>query len=235
MKMRLALLVWVFLFAGPIFAQKAETPMPQLYDLGGRSVRVPAPERFTDTVLHYPRIAARLIASESPENEVLAVHVTDEIMPQIKAGGEPDLPFYTKVSVWKQLKGADVETHEFRSLAAEFEKQSPAALQSIAKTGETGAGERLTTHWGSEANLKIGETRLLGVFDKQPQSVSSMFLMSLEMFNRKLLVLGSMSLVHVNKRVLFLYVFRTPESAADQDLVAEMTRSWVARTVAANK
>jgi len=235
MKKRLALLVWVFMFAGSMCAQKAETQGPQTYDLGGRTVRVPAPESFTDTVQHYPRIAARLIAAESPQNEVLAVHVTDEIVPQIKAGGEPDLPFYTKVSVWKQLKGADVETHDFRSLAAEFEKQSPGTLQSIAKAGETRAGERLTTHWGSEVNLKIGETRLLGIFDSQPQSVSSMFLMSLEMFNRRVLVLGSMSLVHVNKRILFLYVFRTPESAADQDLVAEVTRSWVARTVAANK
>ena len=235
MKKRLASLVWVFLLVGPICAQNGESQGPQTYDLGGRAVRVPAPESFTDTVTHYPRIAARLIAAESPQNEVLAVHVTDEILPQIKAGGEPDLPFYTKVSVWKQLKGTDVEAFEFRSLSAEFEKQSPATLQSIAKAGETGAGERLTRHWGSEANLKIGETRLLGVFDSQPQSVSSMFLMSLEMFNRKVLVLGSMSLVHVNKRVLFLYVFRRPESAADQDMVAEVTRSWVARMVAANK
>src|SRR5688500_14773661 len=100
MKKRLASFVWVFLFAGSICAQSAET-----FDLGGRSVRVPAPESFTDTVRNYPRIAERLIASESPQNEVLAVHVTDEILPRIKNGEEPDLPFYTKVSVWKQLKG----------------------------------------------------------------------------------------------------------------------------------
>lgn len=236
----LLLVVCVVSFAGYLAAQNSVkvAPIPaaaDTYDLGGRAVRVPAPEKFTDTMVLYPRIAGRLIAGESPLNEVLAVHVTDDILPQIKNGEEPDLPFFAKVSVSKRLKAEDVEASDFQTLVAEFEKQSPGLLQSIVKTGEKGAGERLSNHWGGDVSLKFGETRMLGYFDKQPRSISSMFLMNLEMFNRKLVIVGSMSLVHVNKRIIFLYVFRIPSSSTDQEMVADLTKYWTAKTVAANK
>ncbi len=238
MKNLLLLTVWTALITCSLFAQSGfkEISVPSgaaSVELGGRLVRIPAPENFTDTMVLYPHIAARLIAAESPTNDVLAVHVTNEILSRINNGEEPDLPFYTKVSVSKQLKAADIEALEFQTLTAEFEKQSPGALQSIVKTGEKGAGEALSKHWGTDARLKIGETKMLGYFNKQPQAISSMFLMNLEIFDRKLLVLGSMSLVHVNKRILFLYVFRTADS--DQAVVADFTKSWTAKTVAANQ
>ena len=231
------LLILFLLIVIPASAQtdmRDASTQPATVNLGGRSVKVPAPDNFTDTMALHPRIAGRLIAAESPMNEVLAVHVTDEIIPRIRNGEDPDLPFYTKVSVLKELKAADVEAADFQALAAEFEKQSPGMLQSILKSGEKGTGERLNQHWGGETNLKIGETRNLGYFDKQPRSISSMFLMNLEIFNRKMLVLGSMSLVHVNKRVLFVYVFRLPTSDKEQEAVSDFTKTWTAKIIAAN-
>jgi hypothetical protein len=203
--------------------------------LGGRAVRIPTPDKFTDSMLHFPRIASRLIAAESPGNEVLAVHVTDEIVPVLRNGEEPDVPFYTKVSVFKELKGVEVEPWDYNALVSDFEKQSPGALQAVVKKAEKDMGERLNDFWGSDAGLRIGETRMLGYFDKQPQSISSMFLMNIEQFNRKVIILGSMSLLYVNKRVLFLYVFRIPTGTGDQEKVEGVTRSWTAKTIAANR
>ena len=232
----LALLV---LFTAAVCAQNigkviSHEPDPPSVDLGGRSVKIPSPDNFTDTVVLFPRIAARLIASESPLNDVLAVHVTDDILPQLKNGYEPDLPFFTKVSVLKQLRTADVDLHEFQALAAEFEKQSPGMLQTVVKSTEKGSGDRLSKHWGTDTNLKIGETRSLGHFDKQPRSISSMFLMNLEIFDRKMIVLGSMSLVNVNKRLLFIYVFRIPTSDHDNEIVASFTKAWTAKIISSN-
>ena len=93
---------------------------------------------------------------------------------------------------------------------------------------------RLGQHWGGETNLKIGETRTLGYFDKQPHSISSMFLMNLEIFDRPMLILGSMSLVHANKRLLFVYVFRITSSGKDRDLVAKFTKAWTSKIITAN-
>jgi hypothetical protein len=239
MKNCIASIVGIVVLAGFLAAQPVSKEVSSVsavsVELGSRTVRIPAPDRFTDSLLHFPRIAARLMAAESPMNEVLAVHVTDEIVPVLKDRQDPDLPFYTKASVLKEFKNIDVEAAEFQSLAADFEKLSPGSLQSIAKNAEQGTGERLNHHWGTETSLRIGETRMLGYFDKQPQSISSLFIMNAEMFNRKLLILGSMSLVYVNKRVLFLYVFRVPDSADDQSMVTSVTRSWTAKTIAANK
>lgn len=239
MKNCIGSIVTIALFAGCLAAQPlskdARAVSAVSVELGGRTVRIPAPDRFTDSLLHFPRVASRLIAAESPMNEVLAVHVTDDIVSVLKDGQDPDLPFYTKVSVLKEFKSTDVEAADFQSLAADFEKLSPGALQSVVKSVEQGAGERLTNHWGTDSALRIGETRMLGYFDKQPQAISSMFVMNAEMFDRKLLILGSMSLVHVNKRVLFLYVFLVPNGTDDQNLVTGLTRSWTAKTIAANK
>lgn len=239
MKKCIALVVCIAALALPAAAQTVSTEAAKVsaaaVELGSRTIRIPSPDRFTDSLLHFPRVASRLIAAESPMNEVLAVHVADDIVPVLREGADPDLPFYTKVSILKDLKNVDVEAAEFKTLAAEFEKMSPGELQSAVRSVEGHAAEGLSRYWGTDAALKVGETRMLGYFGKQEQSMSSMFLMNAEMFNRKLLILGSMSLVHVNKRVLFLYVFRLPTGADDQAIVTGLTRSWTAKTIAANK
>lgn len=135
----------------------------------------------------------------------------------------------------KEFKTLDVEPLDFQSLAADFERTSPGSLQSTVKSVEQGANARLADHWGGDVSLRIGETRMLGYFDKQPQVISSLFLMNVEIFNRKMLILGSMSLVYVNKRVLFLYVFRLPNGKDDENAVTGVTRAWTAKTIAANK
>ena len=61
-----------------------------------------------------------------------------------------------------------------------------------------------------------------------------MFLMNIEQFDAGD-HLGSMSLLYVNKRVLFLYVFRIPTGTGDQERVEGVTKSWTAKTIAANK
>lgn len=221
------------LFASSAFSQSS-SKTADVFDLGGRSVRVPAPDQFTDTMINYPHIAGRLIASESPMNEVLTVHVTNDILPQLEKGDDPDLPFFTKVSVAKRLKSADIEAADFQLLVAEFEKQSPGSLQSVIKSTEKRADEGLSNYWGTKAELKFGETKMLGHFNKQSQAISSLFLMNLEIFNRKLTIVGSMSMVHINKRLLYVYVFRIPASDDDPTVVADLTKSWTAKIVAAN-
>lgn len=224
---------------GPAFSQNAETAYDQkgafsVFDLGGRSVRIPAPVQFTEAVTAFPHIAARVAAGENPMNEVLAVHVSNSIVPDLKGGGEPDLEFYTKVSVLKQIKATDITPDEFTDLADAFERQSPGALQTIVKNGEAGTTERLNNHWREDVGLKIGETRMLGYFGRKQGSVSSMFIMDVEMFKRRSVILGSMSMVHVNNRVLFLYVFRIRQSDKDREAVVGLTKSWIAATLAAN-
>ncbi len=235
----IASIVCVALFACSAAAQPVSEGNSRIaatsVELGSRTVRLPVPDRFTDSLLHFPRVASRLIAAESPMNEILAVHVADEVVPVLRDGHDPDLPFYTKVSVLKEFKNIDVEPTEFKTLAADFEKMSPGELQTAVKSVERHAGEGLSNYWGTDAAVKIGETRMLGYFDKQDQVLSSLFVMNVEMFGRKLLILGSMSLVHVNKRVLFLYVFRLPTGGDDQGAVTALTRSWTAKTIAANR
>lgn len=230
-------LVFVIALVGGTLAQKAG-PRPavaEAYDLGSRKVRIPAPDGFVDTMVLYPRIAGRLIASEAPINEVLAVHVTEEIVPAIKTGAEPDLPFYTKVSVMREVKSIDLDDMSFQALIGAFEKQWAGALQEVIKPTEKGAGERLKEYWGRDTELKIGETQTFGFFNKQKQAISSLFTMNVDIFQRKMTVVGSMSMVHTNDRLLFLYVFRVRSPQNDEELVMDLTEKWITKVLAANR
>ncbi|MGD9587809.1 MAG: hypothetical protein AB7Q37_08050 [Pyrinomonadaceae bacterium] len=212
-----------------------DSGVPPSHDLGGKRICIPAPEHFTDTIERFPLIAGRLLASETPLNEVLAAHIDDSILPLLKDGGEPDIPFYTKASVPKHLKSTDISSDEFRALAAELKRQPPLALQSALKKQEADMDSRISEFWGVSANMKVGETRTIGHFNEQPNAISSLFVTHSEAFGRRFLTIGSMSLVHVNDRLLFLYVFRTTADPQDQSAVIDITKGWIARTLQANR
>lgn len=232
--MKLLSIVVIFLsFAGSILAQKVEVASSQtdVYDLGTRKVRIPAPDGFVDTMVLYPRIAGRLIASEAPVNEVLAVHVTEDLIPSIKSGAEPDLPFYTKVSIMREAKSMDLDDVTYQGLVGAFEKQWTGALQEMIKPIEKGAGERLKEHWGRDAELKLGETKTFGFFNKQKQVISSLYAINVDIFQRKMTVIGSMSMLQANGRLLFLYVFRIRSPQNDEQLVMDLTEKWTSKVM----
>lgn len=205
------------------------------FDLGGKLVKIPAPANFAETMSRYPQIAGRLIASESPLNDVLAAHIDAATLPMLNDGGEPDIPYYTKVSVPKHLRSADVSLADFRALAAELKRQPPLALQATLKKDESEADARLSGFWGMAANMKVGETRTIGHFNEQDRVISSLFVTNSEAFGRRFAIIGSMSLVLVNDRLIFLYVFRTTTDPRDQEDVIGLTKSWTARTIEANR
>lgn len=86
MKNWIASVVWIAVFAALLAAQPASRVSAVSVEIGNRTVRLPSPDRFTDAIMHFPRVASRLIAAESPMNEVLAVQVTDEIAPALRKG-----------------------------------------------------------------------------------------------------------------------------------------------------
>jgi len=206
-----------------------------VHDLGGKRLKIPAPDNFTESMLRYPQIAGRLLASETPLNEILAAHIDNSVLPLLKDGGEPDIPFYTKASVPKHLKATDVSSEDFRTLAGELKRQSPFAVQATLKKEETEIDARVSEFWGMAANIKVGETRTVGHFNEQERAISSLFVTHSEAFGRRFLIVGTMSLVHINERLLFLYVFRTTTDAEDHKAVVDLTKTWITRTLQANR
>src|SRR4030095_6263184 len=83
------------------------------FQLGSRTVRIPAPEGFTDVLLRFERVAGRLMATEDPGNEPLATHLPSSVIPQFEANQDHALEFYTKVSISKRARTVDLTQEAF--------------------------------------------------------------------------------------------------------------------------
>jgi hypothetical protein len=242
MKNLLLIFVCILSLTGSLFAQTSkEVRAPTAddsYRLGSRTVRIPAPDKFTDTMVLYPHIAQILIVSESPGNEVLAAHVADEILPQIKGGAMADLPFYTKVSVMKRVKEMDAVAADFQAAAASIEKQAPTlltedgpALNQANKNIQGG----LSKLYGTDVGISVSEPKVLGAFNKSSDVISILVLMKVKTRTGEIPLVSSMSLLLVNKRLIFLYAYRAMSGEDDLEILRDFTKAWTAKTVAANK
>ena len=63
-------------FAGAGEGQAVPSAAAESFDIGGRRIRVPAPDGFTGVLTRYKHFAPRFTGTESPELEMLAVHVS---------------------------------------------------------------------------------------------------------------------------------------------------------------
>ena len=84
--------------------------------LGDVEVIVPAPEGFEEASSQFERVKARFSATESPDNDMVAVYLPESDCELLRQGKQPSMAFYTKVSVRKANRAVPYSTED---LAAE--------------------------------------------------------------------------------------------------------------------
>jgi hypothetical protein len=207
------------------------------FRLGSRTVRIPAPEGFTDVLLRFERVAGRLMATEDPGNEPLATHLPVSVIPQFEANRDHDLEFYTKVSISKRLRGVDITPEAFWQIQSSVDKEigvlfgADGTLRSRIE-GNTGKG--LSALWENQTSVRIDQPLNLGVFDKGEKVISSMVFLKYEVNAKKCSMLATMSFLSVNQRLLFVYAFKTNWIKEDIEMLRDFTKKWTSAIIAAN-
>jgi hypothetical protein len=231
-------LVLAAMLAGMTHAQQPGGLAGDLYRIGDRFVRVPAPAGFTDAGSRFENMRERFTASESPDSELLAVFVQNVLVPSLEKGDDPDLEFYAKVSVLRAAKTVDFTPDLFAFYTTDLEKKfdkmldpTGPALAPLIKNAEKG----LDTHWGRGTGFDLKEPKNLGFFDKQPCIFSAMVLMNVELLEKKIPLLVSLSFVLVNKRIVYVSGYRRLTNGKDAEVLRDFTMKWTAGIVAANK
>ena len=81
----------VFCIAVSVSAQTQQDSRgsSDVYTVGGRTVRIPSPEGFTDAFARLEKYTALITATESPSIEILASHVENSVAKRIEKGGNP--------------------------------------------------------------------------------------------------------------------------------------------------
>ena len=232
------LLIVVLLFVSGLLAQKRPGAAPSdEFRLGPRTVKIPAPDGFTDVFTRLDKIAARMIAIEDAESEILSLHLPGSDFTKYEADQDQDLDIYTKVSIPKRLKTMDISPSMFADLAAATEKQIVTFFDPsspIFKRAEQNAGKGLSELWANETTVKINEPKHLGYFEKGTDVLSFMSFMNFDVNNRKFSILNASSFVLVNDRVLFIYTFKKDPVAGDIEKLRSFATKWTAKIREAN-
>jgi hypothetical protein len=230
----------VFCIAGSVSAQTQQETRgsSDVYTVGGRTLRIPSPEGFTDAFARLEKYTALITATESPSIEILASHVENSVAKRIERGGNPPLDLYTKVSVDKQLKTVDETPELFAATVAVLEKNfdnyidpTQPLMKSVIKNTDQG----LTAEYGREAKVDLSQPRRLGFFEKKADVLSALMITEVHVLRRTKTMLTSISLVNVNRRLLYVYGYKVFSSESDIQTLIDFTKKWTAAIVAANK
>jgi len=89
--------------------------------------------------------------------------------------------------------------------------------------------------WGTETKARVADQKNLGYFQDANNVVSVLMAMNLEMNGRTTPLIGSTSFLLVNKRLIFLYMFKRTSAKEDAETMIDLTKKWTAAVLAANK
>lgn len=208
------------------------------YLLGNRKVRIPAPDGFTEISARFDLIAGRFRATEDPGNDFLGVHVPEPFVSKLKASQDIDLEFYTKISISKRARSIDLTPELFAGVVSHAEKNTESYLDPngpLMKRLEANAGKGLTELFGKEVGVDVTGQRSLGVFEKSNKVFSEMIMLNMELYGRKITTLYSSSFVYVNRRLIFVFVYKMAPKTDDVRMLRDFTKKWTAKIIAANK
>jgi hypothetical protein len=223
-------------------AQAAVKKGGDTYRLGTANVVIPSPAGFEEATSQLERVKAVLEATESPLNDLLASHMPSETIARMKRGEAVTPEFYTKVSVLKQMRAANISPADFASLVSAFRSSFGQVLdpegpqmKSILKNVENG----LNGLTDEKTTVGLSQPVNLGEFENQPNAFGMLILMTMKFQTGDRQVEAPLvcaaSFVRVKQRVLFVYTYRRYKSAEDREAVRRFTKQWLGQILAANR
>lgn len=216
----------------------SQTAGPNVVQLGARKLTLPPPDGFVEVLNRYKGVTDRLKATEDPGNEILSIAVPESFTKNLDVSQDIDLEFYTKISVSKSSKATDTSPEFYAAVVKEMEKNFSTYFSpdsAVMKDMEKNSSKGLTELLGEKVTVNVGGTTPLGFFEKTDNVFSSMLLVNLEVYGRKLAILGTLSLVRVNQKLIFVYTYKMSPKAEDVKTLGDFAKKWTAKILTANK
>jgi hypothetical protein len=222
------------------FAQTTKTDVV-VFQLGDQATMIPAPEGFEEAASQFEIIKDRFSRTETPENDLLAVHLPHADCERLRAGELGPFNFNTKVSVRRAVRDQPYSAARFAALVAEFRKSgaqvldinSPAMKSAVKRLDKT-----LSEIGKQEAGVDVSQPINLGEFDTRPNVYSVMLVLTFKTKSGdsevSTPVLGGLSYVRVGQRLIYVYTYHKYSAATDVELLRDFTRKWIGQILAAN-
>jgi hypothetical protein len=202
---------------------------------------IPAPDGFEEAASQFEQVNGPMRATEDPGNDMLAVHLAKEDCERLRHGQFGAFNFYTKVSVRRALRASEYSEQQFASLISEFRKNGSSVLD-INSARLKAAVERLDKTLSelsnSDARLEMSQPVPLGEMDTRPNVYSTLLSINYTYEDkgqrRQRPVLGGLTFMRLNQRLIYVYTYRSYNAKADIEIIQDFTKKWITKILAAN-
>jgi len=201
--------------------------------VGDQSITIPYPEGFVRFDGNNADVDKIMQSMLPPSNRSLMVVATPADAAKAKAGKPGNLDRFMNIQTLRAAEGEKISLADFKTISGQLEKQFTPDGGGIGNI-EDEVNKRI-----KEAklgvDLKLGETKLLGVFDKTDRSVDMGMMMKTKLGDAAPETMAAgMSFVVVHGKVLFLYVYANFKNADDITWTRNTVKAWRQAIHAAN-
>lgn len=215
---------------------------PATIHIGGKAVYLPAPTEFYSIGELFPDIMRGIEETMvPPQNRLLEVFVSESDLGQLMIGQTPDLERYMLVQVYKPTESIDLSTSQFSQFAREFKHQQDSFLSGVRDQISDlldQTSDKRSEDYGVESQITMGEQVSLGVFTEADNSIGvanlTKYNVSTDNQQTDHVVAGSSVFVHVQNRLIYVYVYSIYQGSGDLDWVRSTSSDWIHKISAAN-
>jgi hypothetical protein len=209
--------------------------------LGDAEVIVPTPQGFEEASSQFEGVKANFSATESPDNDMLAVYLTASDCELLRQGKQPSMTFYTKVSVLKARRAAPFSTEDLAALGAEFRKSGAGIMDPNGpnmKAQLEHIEQALRSRNSATMSVDMSKPVNLGEFDVRPNVYSVLLIITFKIASSSgessTPLLAGMCFTRVKDRLVYFFTYRKYQSKADVESLTTFTKKWITMILDAN-
>ncbi|HOQ04283.1 MAG TPA: hypothetical protein PKY88_03595 [Anaerohalosphaeraceae bacterium] len=230
-------LLWIsFLSVHPLITFAVEIT------IGEETLQVSAPDGFTELKSISEEQFAMFEGMLPKSNRLLAVFISQQDAGRLLRGEPAQFREYMTVHSVKELENLTLPKYQFAELRSVLRKEYDTLLQnqeeSIDKmTNE--AGKALSQRFGAEVNFNVNGVIPLGI-DKETASYITMsqiakYKLSVDGDQTEHTVAGTITVLLIKGKVLYLSVFKTYEEDNDLEWTRSRSKNWLSYVLSANE
>ena len=201
--------------------------------VGDETIAIPLPTGFVRFDGLNPQVDQLMQSMIPPTNRSLLVGATAQDAALAKAKTPGNLSRFMNIQTMVKVEGEKISLSEFETVRGELEKQFAAS-----GTGPEGFQSEVNKRIADAKlpiALKLGETRMLGVYEKSDRSIDMGMMMNTQVGTQAPeTMVAAASCVDVRGKVLFLYVYADYHNQADVDWTRTTVKSWRESILATN-
>jgi hypothetical protein len=201
--------------------------------IGDVTIKVPAPSGFVRYDGLNERIDGVMLQMVPKTNRLLLMFATPKDAALAKKGKPEELGRYMMLQTFRAAEDMKLSAKEFGQVVEGVEAQFASSEKAEQLQDEVNAQLKKTK---DAKDLKVGETVMLGVYQKTEYSVDMGMLIKAQVRNEEPTPMAAaFSIIRLREKVLYLYVYSGYYAAEDIAWTRKTVKEWREAVVAANR